>query len=1809
MSESVGVGDIVRFSSSTNPELDGDFIVKYLDDGRITVVEPNGRSTTLDIDAMNGLAEYGVEDVSILSKASDPSFSGQHGLLPGVEITIELENGDTLDALIEERDEDKISLKLDSGDLVHIDFGYAGIDPESGISRIQLRGDIDKASVEAKDEEDAPTEQESQQLETFPSVTLSSTNEVDKEEKVAQTEIQFGEELPPVSMLVEVPEEEKRYGIATQELELLNELLAVIPTGQRNVTAMAKVNKMVESYGRLRKSYSTYDEMGTVSGFATADQQPLIALLENQDKNMGWIWPLVSQVKKVYLKFDDKSEALDFADVEEESQLQMLKDAESITGRDASDPLQQRMTMLADLWTPAFAPPELVYKRTAGTELRTIVSNFPEEEEELSTVFSHKNLTFYRFLQATYLPPETLLGSTRLPSGGKKIIPFDAVKGQSLNLEGYMTMPKPIITWTSGTTLGTSILKKCNYALLPVMLDEFLKPDTKVKAKGGKKIGLSKNSIASFLVHPHQARKMAYDDFLAQTVPTSTTLIEQFDFTKFSLAACIDELPQLGITRENIDAGGADEINKHVAKVVRNWTDEIITNTKQELSEADRCRGENVRPLLVTGLSPAVSSELSQLYGERFSMQDAIRIDSGQAVYTKLALDSSHLQTPELAQEPNALKQCGLGVHAKTYADVTAMQAEQESPPRFDAELDPTYYDNKQLYKAQIGDLADDPSKLESLKAALQENTGMDDRTAEQEANALVLGYRSVAEGDYALIAGSDDRYVWTGTEWRIKDADDVSNVDLKDCIVSDSCLVFNNNCVEKSGAASAIAADLVKSYAPEYYERTAARANENYELAVARLPILKQQRERIASARTQLLKTIAEGAVPPLGTVSPSASLLSRILEQGDFALRMLNLTRFAENLTRGAINEESPYWRYCNSTSVKLVPTFLINLAETYTNGGDYEVALMTIVSAQGQLAGDGEAIIDKHTGWEITTISLSTDEGFDDAGFAIKTRELMKTVSKTSEVSDFAPTSPTMVSALAVVRALGELTSAPITENVSLIMNEISMLLDRTLPSREEFARAISKSKKKETYENTVDQIVVLYSSAYFLLFTQTSPKIPRARRVFPGCERTFAGYPRGPSSDVRGIDFISCVLASLRTNERPWGGIRKVKPKTLAKKLKKVIENYIIDSPVATSRIADSIASARESVGQQIDAGSWDAFLPPVFTTRTTLLPDLGDIRSNVTRLMKVGRPIDSGLLNTPMKMASFAIGVEMRRAMEANLIRDQFILTTNAGVPYLENACCATASPSSTAFFLASAPDIPKFNAYARSVAALQQSIVNRSRAPIIVDSSDTRIVYPQLPEVIGKPTIALAFIVYCEGDMALYDIPELFSACTAIAQNPLITKEQAVMSLSDTAIGLDTERLDALMAYINSKRIVEIDVQARADTRPEDLGAFIEKLPIVDEKRRKLVDAVSTGTIEDALETATNENLDVFIRETKSSVTPEEYNKVEACLNSLFPRTQLGDDEIKMDKWETLYDSIRMYAAVLPNMIINAPRTIAFPVAPKHWGLSDVHEKDVVRMVKSEYLPLEGLYLETSPDDLASRLKEAFTKAIDQNLRLEELAYLIAPSRADSTLTGALLKFILSQVMVNTIRSAPSERVKAPDDRPRNALVPSEDGELVIGLRSQTDMEIVKRATAFLQIICETQSIVDTDYETVAQKAVRTREKEKDMIVEYLTQMSDEAREIENAFKKHSLGKWSVGMQKGFKKYEKDTYDAEREAMDERAFIEQRGDGQDVVTGMLGEVYPGLLPDELINLEMQEGLKEYAGEDENISDESFGSEI
>ena len=127
--------------------------------------------------------------------------------------------------------------------------------------------------------------------------------------------------------------------------------------------------------------------------------------------------------------------------------------------------------------------------------------------------------------------------------------------------------------------------------------------------------------------------------------------------------------------------------------------------------------------------------------------------------------------------------------------------------------------------------------------------------------------------------------------------------------------------------------------------------------------------------------------------------------------------------------------------------------------------------------------------------------------------------------------------------------------------------------------------------------------------------------------------------------------------------------------------------------------------------------------------------------------------------------------------------------------------------------------------------------------------------------------------------------------------------------------------------------------------------------------------------------------------------------------------------------------------------------------------------------------------------------------------------------------------------------------------------------QVMEGEQKKLETSIAACSVGMMQIICSDKDAVKLDYSQLMERVLRAKEKEKDLITDYLKEMTDEQREVEDIFKAQKLGKWGVGEQKGFRTYQAATYDQERMDMERQMEKEARLGKMDAVTAMNRDIY------------------------------------
>lgn len=269
-------------------------------------------------------------------------------------------------------------------------------------------------------------------------------------------------------------------------------------------------------------------------------------------------------------------------------------------------------------------------------------------------------------------------------------------------------------------------------------------------------------------------------------------------------------------------------------------------------------------------------------------------------------------------------------------------------------------------------------------------------------------------------------------------------------------------------------------------------------------------------------------------------------------------------------------------------------------------------------------------------------------------------------------------------------------------------------------------------------------------------------------------------------------------------------------------------------------------------------------------------------------------------------------------------------------------------------------------------------------------------------------------------------------------------------------------------------------------------------------------------------------------------------------------------DEFALQKGiEFLKNSIRNISIVFPSIVKNSVDFTKIKI-PKHWKLSNKHQQDIKNLFNKHY--------QLSFDKKDNNITNVCDKVIQQNKLINKLinhtvlfgtdmqknnTHLLFNERT----TMMLYNYYIMYVIHSYVHISNNEKNKNTDD------------EIDMG-----NLETIKKSTAIflkscLMIIKNNKKDINYTHLDIKNLVTRTKTKEKDIIVDYLTDLTDEERNIENIMKNNRLGNWNLGMQKGLREYVKDTYDMERAKMEKQMEMDIKIGKDDIVNDMNRNIF------------------------------------
>lgn len=810
---------------------------------------------------------------------------------------------------------------------------------------------------------------------------------------------------------------------------------------------------------------------------------------------------------------------------------------------------------------------------------------------------------------------------------------------------------------------------------------------------------------------------------------------------------------------------------------------------------------------------------------------------------------------------------------AKKYTSIEALQKDNHTEDVFfDKELDKTPYSIMQKYK-------DDQKKMlnEKFVKFLEENLVQKHdcprEKAPELARILIEGKRRIESGDYAIVEiipklpkHIDEEelsekekeaidlegearmrilyYQRRGTTWvEDKDIDEEAFLtdDLLICNLSKKCIknVDDDKCESTKEATERLIGE-ARTRANKEFDRRYAISKEDLQKSLEH-KIKKQLRflhrwNIIRDIQTNKMNLLAYdiGLTSQLEEIieSPYLKLRDMILAQDDFAKKQLDIVNFAAKFTREPLfteeANEDVHWKYCKETNTKLLPDFFIILAQEFVLGsaGDYAQRLAEVCVSHGEKHGD--TIWDKYSGYAIRKEEFSMEEGYNEAGFKVKTNDVLEIEQlehlKLLETKDKVFESKESEMIYKVFLSLCKNIDVP-TDEIEPTVLRISMDLvkNKSIISSEE-AYSKRMKKLKETKGTTLppygiycNEMIIIITSSVLLACIQTLITL-KTNKTFPGCIRSFTGYPFGGIEDLTSIDYISCVLEKMRNpSTEPWNAIHKIKREGLKTRMKTIIEQFVVTNPDIEIMIQEKreylvLNPSLETVPTQHNVKRWTQFLPPVVNIDVIkhLQPLNTQFKNDFIELMKKGdknQRYDFNVFKSKIMYYSYA----MLQAIQEIIKMKTVLLKTASNVPFLQNACCNEKQPIPISYFKEEDESIDQYIKVIESLASNVHYVNEVSRAAVMFDPRDTKLRIRDVgSREVNERNIYAAIIYYCGLDRYGFIDSKYHSFFTDLPReyNKKASLDEKIVLLKNEGKRFTETDLHQLMRIINKENIV-----------------------------------------------------------------------------------------------------------------------------------------------------------------------------------------------------------------------------------------------------------------------------------------------------------------------------------------------------------------------------------------------------------------
>lgn len=1776
MSEpNIQIGDIIELVAPTNQTMHNKtYFIEYIDNDLITLINTDNLSDIINLTITNGsLQDTSIIEINILDRPDELGYARQHGLVINtwIDIMIGGDEPSIIIGKITNLEEDMIEITTyPSNEIIYIDFEYKGIPKMYNITNITIRSQPIKSTINKQIEFNSSIDATTFEPNDMDDMVHNPIDNLNLNNIIIDADAINFDFNDGITIFMEVNDNDKIIDIDKQVNDLLDDVLASIPLYQRTNKIMDNINKLIARFKEVRQLYSTINNLGRID--IKQFDNPLKESLNNIDKKLYWILPVSNNIKKIY-NIESSIKLNDIINSDQiESMINIREQYESYNNlSNDGNKYKTYLNIIHNIEQP-FINKDKSTTQLVNDNITAIVGN----NNLFSTTLKNENIYNKKYYLQNY---NTYFNKY--------------ITNDSINIHSYIMLTKPAIQFSKINLNMTNIYDKTHLNLNHLQYWKFLNIKTNIN---------NKSLFTSFDKITHYS-----NTDLTTILPSNKDIFDYIISTHNNILSCsqfINLMEPFLIYYDNISYSFFKDIKKHVDSSIISYvlqTNDKIKQTKIKLNKIKRkvikmtliddllpnnnMYNKNINDMLnlkepisnIELLNLLINTNIYKLFISSIVIENNILYDNSNAKKL-IHIDDSLLTT---AKKPTKYE------YFKEYNTLHELLNDNNIDIYVD-NYDPTKYN--ELIQSYSNTFNVNDLKL-LLVDKLTKYYKLSKRDAMREAIAIINKQKKIEDGDYALLHETNTTYIRKNNAWKpLTDEKDDVSISLKN--------ITHTN-IEK----------ILSEFEYDNVEQTTIIDNYSiiYEQSKIMLKINKLNLLKFNNIKYNLSLQYDNTENKPH---SEFEKIRDIILGQTDIVKKYNDIQKFKLKYTREPFKEEDKYWLYCIEKNVKLLPMFLVKLSSAFITGQyAYLLEIEKICQEQGTISDDGNAWVDKYSGYIIKNQMFTVEDEYNDKGFKVISNDVMEEPFIDTDwlltQSDLKYKNKIKVMIKDIVQIVAYHMNVDIDNHLDFIIdNTIKTINEKKLITSE---ANYLKQNKKTSYTDYVNKYYMYISLSYLFISVITSIPSITNKLSYKYCKQSFTGYPLVDESiDITGLEYLVCIVSKIKTNYQPWNVIAS-KQADIMGYFKTIIDKFILINPAVSIKIIEKNSENNKNKSIQspnsneliVDYNYQWTFLPVHHINNIKLKPNISEEFKKDLKNKQTTKQQQINVINGKIIYFSIYIQFLIQKIINNHLP----LLTNSVNKPFLENVCCNNSNKKTINYFIDIDNDINKYNNIVLELSNIINDLVSRSTASTLIYKTKNNNKLLVTTHFTTR-TIYLAFIKYCNFNN--------IKPINSILQPICLTKpniefdnfdnfDNYISQLQQTGYKYDIESLNKLMDIIFKQNRIKLNFNTSIKNTIEYLinsinisNAKSNANNLSDDSNNSNDDSNNSSddsndkikndkTNEILLNYFTNlNNNKLSTNETKSikellyTTNKELFDYIKTFtknnklimnfIDELFKFNEITSNFVSSDK-ETLFRLIQFMKNICfqlihiyPVIILNKNKYTTY--IPKHWKLSENHNNNIDKMLLKNHTLLNKFF---NNDDIKDMLYNV-NNSTDILKIINNIVY-ISTSEFDADLVTYLLKYYFLKIIECHTKSI-------------------ENSAIVVNY-----LELV------LEKINKDKSTFDYNYDMIMQKVLSEKEIEKNNITEKFKGMNDETREIKNMMKNNKLGEWNVGLQKGLTKYVGEFYDKEMLDAEQQAEIDKYKDNPD---GIVNQQLNQEIENEVYD------LNDYHGEEDDYPDGDDG---